>query len=141
MIEKDLYRLVLLFVVSTSCSKIVKENNTTIAIDIESQIHIMEQVNLSCFTDNILYVPLENKNNITVYDKPIFDISDKFIVTYDLESCLLLFDLSGRLSAKFGSKGRGPEEYLDIDNLCLSKEKIYFNSLNDLFEFNTNGKF
>ncbi len=101
----------------------------------------MEIIKLSQFTSNIKYIPLETSDEVLINRVTYFDISDDKILTTD-NNTLFLFDLKGRLITKFGSKGRGPGEYLSIRNLNIIKSnKINFRSLYDLFEFDINGNF
>lgn len=111
-------------------------------IDVASNINNMQQISLSRFTNNISYVALESNADIAISDYPSFDLSPELILTSDSESSMLLFDKSGQLVLKFGKQGRGPDEYLNINNLCFGAgNKIYFNSMSDLFEFNPDGSF
>jgi hypothetical protein len=133
---------ILLLVLTASCNNIQKVEDTLRLVDIVSNINNMKEINLSQFTDNIHYVTLENRPDIAIRTYPSIDLSDNLLLTSDSESSLLIFDMSGHLVIKFGKKGRGPEEYLNINNLCFDKDKkLYFNSMADLFEFNTDGSF
>jgi hypothetical protein len=109
-------------------------------IDVSSSYNRMQQVNLSLITDNISYFKLGNNDEITLADNPPFDISDNLLVTVDSEYSLAILDGSMNLIKIFGNRGRGPGEYTSISNLCFGKNnKVYFNSLTDLFEFNSDG--
>ena len=130
----------LLMISAASCNNHKKVDSTILTIDVVTDIDNMQQVNLSQLTDNIFYIALENRPDISVGDHPSFDISDNLLLTSDRESNLLIFDMSGNLVVKFGKRGRGPEEYLNINNLSFGKgNKVYFNSMDDLFEFNPDG--
>jgi len=132
----------LLLVLIDSCNIPHKVENTLQTIDVEANINNFQQINLSQFSDNIRYIALENRADIAIYDNPSFDLSENLLLTYDKESSLLIFDMFGHLLVRFGKKGRGPLEYLNIDNLRFGKDnKVYFSSMDDLFEFNSNGIF
>ena len=133
---------ILLLVLTASCNNTQKVENTLRIVDVVSNINNMQQINLSRFTDNIRYMTLENRADIAISNYNSVDLSDNLLLTSDSESSLLIFDLSGHLVVKFGKKGRGPEEYLNINNLSFGKDnKVYFNSMADLFEFNMDGSF
>ena len=139
---KSIFSGILLLIITVSCTNRQKVENALRAIDVESSINNMQQINLSRFADNIRYIALENNADISIADYPSFDISDNLILTFDRELSLLMFDMSGRLKVKFGKRGRGPEEYQDIKNLCLGKDnKVYFNNMYDLLEFDPDGSF
>ena len=110
-------------------------------IDVVANMNNLKQVNLSQFTSDIKYIPLETRENAPLRVTSNFDISDKYIVTTDGNACLL-YDPAGRFIRKFGTKGRGPEEYQYISNLTISNDKkIVFSSFPDLLEFNIDGAF
>jgi hypothetical protein len=129
-------------VFTASCNNQQKVENTLQTVDVVSNINNMQQINLSRFTNNIRYIALENRADIAIGNYPSIDLTDNILLTSDMESSLLIFDMSGHLVVKFGKKGRGPEEYLNINNLSFGKaNKVYFNSMDDLFEFKLDGSF
>jgi hypothetical protein len=131
--------MILFFIVFISCKNDQKSGNPLKTIDLAANISKIQQVNLSQFTDEIKYIPLESRDSALLRDDPPFDISDEFIITTDGDACLL-YDLSGHFIRRFGTKGRGPDEFQFISNITISEnKKIYFNSDVDLFEFNING--
>ena len=132
-----LFLLLLVF----SCREEDQKTDSLVLVDIEANVDNMQSIFLSQFTDNIQYIPLETKDEITFpYIYEFFMYSDK-IITTDLNS-VILYDSNGRFKLKFGNKGRGPNGYQFISNLWLSNDrKIYFSSLYDLFEYNINGLF
>lgn len=124
-----------------SCNQRQDNEESFITIDIESNVRNMEELYLSKYADDIRYVPLETKEGIFLENIRDFDISNGLIVTADLSS-VVVFDSGGHFIRKFGTKGRGPEEYQFIQNLSFAKDnKIYFQSLYDLLEFNVDGSF
>lgn len=110
-------------------------------IDIKSSINNMKIISLSKFTDKIIYVPLETNEESMVRDYLDIDISDDYIVTTNSESSIILFDRSGNFVSKFGTKGRGPNEYQSIENLTINKSSVIFNSGSDIYEYHTDGTF
>jgi len=130
----------LLFVITGSFKNYQRSKNSLPAVDIAANINNLKQVNLSQFTSEIKYIPLEYRQEAPLRVTPNFDISDKLIVITDGNSCLL-YDLAGHFIKKFGTKGRGPEEYTEISNLTIEDKKILFSGSYDLFEFSTDGTF
>lgn len=124
-----------------SCKQRQDNKESFISIDIESNVKNMKELYLSSYADEIRYIPLETKEGIFLENIRDFDISNGLIVTTDLSS-VAVFDSDGHFLRKFGNKGRGPEEYQFIQNLSFAKDnKIYFQSLYDLLEFNVDGSF
>ena len=134
------FLLILLF---TSCNPKSDKSNILVSVDIEANINNLEIVNLSRFTDNIRYVPLENIENLSLGNLSLIDISDNLILVSDMNICLL-YDSEGHFITKVGNRGRGPGENPYFDNLGLSSgknQKIYFSSIFDIFEYNIDGSF
>jgi hypothetical protein len=124
-----------------SCNQKKENNESLTTIDIESNVKNMKELYLSSYADDIRYIPLETKEGVFLENIIDFDISNGLIVTTDLSS-VVVFDSGGHFIRKFGTKGRGPEEYQFIQNLSFAKDnKIYFQSLYDLLEFNVDGSF
>lgn len=110
-------------------------------IDIEANMKKMEVINLSQFTDNIHYVPLENKENLPLSYITYMDFSKDNILVADRNFCLL-YDIYGRFVSKIGNKGRGPGEYSYLTNICIGKNgKIYLSDTENLYEYNNDGSF
>jgi hypothetical protein len=131
----------LLFLISNAYKDNQKSKSSLQTIDLVANMNNLKQVNLSQFTSDIKYIPLETREDALLRLTYNFDISDNYIVTTDGNSCLL-YDLAGHFIRKFGTKGRGPEEYLNILNLTINNDKkIVFSSSTDILEFNIDGSF
>jgi hypothetical protein len=140
---KNIYLLIfILFIaICSGCRNNDESKNKIPAIDIIAHLENIQQINLSEIANEIRYVSLETRDDIFVSDMSKFYVSDKHIIATDMES-LILFDRAGKFISKFGSKGRGPGEYQFISNLSIENEEmVFFNSVNDLFEFDTDGNF
>jgi hypothetical protein len=133
--------IILLIVISSGCQNNDDSKNKIQTIDIIAHLENIQQINLSQIANEIRYVPLENRDDIFIADLSNFYVSDKHIIAKDRES-LILFDKTGRFITKFGNRGRGPGEYQSISNIFIGNEKmVFFNSIVDLFEFDTDGNF
>jgi 6-bladed beta-propeller len=140
---KDLYNIICVFLVLilSSCISKSQENNSLTLIKIEVNIKKMEVVKLSQFTNNIKYVLLENKENLTVVSNTKVDISDNMILIGHTTGCIL-YDIDGHFISKIGNKGRGPGEYPYITNLSIGKNnKIYLSDTENLYEYKKDGSF
>lgn len=113
-----------------------------ISIDAEANSKKMEVVNLSHFTDDIRYVPFENKGDIFFDLLTDFEISGNLVLVINHSDGVLLYDTKGHFIAKIGSKGRGPGEYFANDLIGIDNKKhIYIKSLFDLNEYKIDGSF
>jgi hypothetical protein len=133
----------ILFVVLTaSCQNSKNLKKPLMTVEIEENINKLEQINLSDFSDQVKYIKIENRKDISIGDYPVFDISGNLILMSDMGLSMVLFDISGNFIRKFGTKGRGPQEFLSLNNLCFGIDRnIYFSSGNDLITFSINGSF
>jgi hypothetical protein len=130
-----------LCLILSSCMSKSQENNSLTLININVNIKKMEVVKLSQFTNNIKYVLLENKENLTVVSNTKVDISDNMILIGHATGCIL-YDIDGHFISKIGNKGRGPGEYPYVTNLCIGKNsKIYLSDTENLYEYNKDGSF
>jgi hypothetical protein len=140
---KNYFKIIYIFLslFSYSCNNGVKGFDSLKLINIDCIMKSMEKVNLSQFTENIRYVPLENKENIFYDDIKDLDILGNLILVSDMKVCIL-YDTSGRCISKIGTQGRGPGEYDYATNLELGKNgKIYLQNTYDLLEYNLDGTF
>ena len=99
----------------------------------------MQVIELSSFTDDIRYVPLETKENHPISYLRLFDISRDLIIVYAASGCLL-YSTDGHFISKVGNKGRGPGEYPYVTNVNLGKSgEIYLSDLKNLYEYRSDG--
>lgn len=132
------FSLILLF---TFCNGQKQGNGSLVSINIEANMKKMEVINLSKFTDNIRYVPLDNTNNLLIGATVEPAFSQNLILVNGINSCLL-FDNEGHFITNIGKKGRGPGEYQYGDIIGFSKDKnVFIKNLFDLFEYEINGSF
>lgn len=133
--------IVLLLILPSSCNNRQKNNNTVPLIDIEANVGKMEVLNLSEFTDNIKYVPLESKDNLPYGYTDDLEISGNLILISDRNVCLL-YNIDGHFILKVGNIGRGPGEYPYITNIDIGKAgEIYLSDTEDLYKYRSDGQF
>jgi hypothetical protein len=107
-------------------------------VDIEANIKNMRKINLSQFTDNVMYIPLEtNIEHLIEYIRRL-DISDKYILASTVTTCHL-YDTKGHFIRVIGRQGRGPGEFTGIDDVALMNDKIYIINGSDMIEYKLNG--
>ncbi len=134
--------LLSLIVIITSCNNPESsESNILHVINIEPHIEHQEIIELSQFSDNISYVPLETKEYLlNEYCNLVF--LDSLVLIYDLNKCVL-YSSSGRFLTGIGTKGSGPAEFQFCIQACFSNHNsIYLqSSLYDLYEYGLDGTF
>ena len=115
--------------------------NPLVHIDIQGNMKKMEVVNLSQFTDDISYIPFETKDNNFVPAGDISVLGNRILVG-SLGGGCLMFDSKGKFISKVGSIGAGPGEYKSCTLIGFGDDnKIYIQSLFDLYEFSNTGVF
>lgn len=116
-------------------------NDLLVSIDIEANMKKMEIINLSQFTNNIKYVPLENKEDLYFANFSQLVFSEDLCILSSSQGCLL-YDTGGHFISRIGRRGRGPGEYQSARLIGFdSRKNIYLRSSEDLFEFQKDGSF
>jgi len=124
----------------TLCCQTEKSAKVLTLIDIEANVKNMQEINLSKFTDNIRYIPLEMNQQSQIGEIKSFDFSEKWFVFCDYNSCFL-YDADGHFKRIIGKMGRGPGEYQYLTYVRLYDDRIYIQSLFDFIEYRTDGSF
>lgn len=109
-------------------------------VDIGAGVTKMERFSLSQFTDDILYTKLEFLENSQMGEIRSISVSEKYILISDNKFCYL-FDPRGKFLRNIGKVGRGPGEYQFLTGALLLNDRIYIQSVFDLFEYKTDGSF
>lgn len=109
-------------------------------VDIGAGVTKMERFSLSQFTDDILYTKLEFLENSQMGEIRSISVSEKYILISDNKFCYL-FDPRGKFLRNIGKVGRGPGEYQFLTGALLLNDRIFIQSVFDLFEYKTDGSF
>lgn len=109
-------------------------------VDIGAGVTKMERYSLSQFTDDILYTKLEFLENSQMGEIRSISVSEKYILISDNKFCYL-FDPRGKFLRNIGKVGRGPGEYQFLTGALLLNDRIFIQSVFDLFEYKTDGSF
>ncbi|OQP61071.1 hypothetical protein A3860_04965 [Niastella vici] len=107
---------------STNVPSVLIENNgaPTIKIDKKS---IAELFLMQDIVDSIRYVKLEtnNYNLIGRIDELYFDDGLIFVVDKEIASSVFIFDKEGKIISKIHNVGKGPGEYLGVNNVAIDR--------------------
>lgn len=99
---------------------------------------------LSDFIESIEYIPLETKDECLIGQGMLFDYDETHIVVkYNESESAYLFDRKGRFLRTIGTKGGGPEEFIDIHNVFLGSDNnsVIIAGLGKALCFNKQGKY
>ncbi|MEQ3233959.1 6-bladed beta-propeller [Bacteroides cellulosilyticus] len=131
--------LLLLLIVLVGCSnpsESVKQEVKVLNVPLLAN---ENEVMMSTFVDSISYIPLETKDNCLIgnIDKIIATDDFYYIIDRNISCSVLCFDKSGRFVRKYGNRGVGAGEYIEITDVNVYKDKIYLwdCSLRKLFVF------
>ncbi len=118
--------------------------STPVEIKIDPEKIATSGLGLNDLVDTIEYVPLETKKECLIGNNMLFDFSEKYIIVsyYNAESALL-FDRKGHFLCCIGSKGSGPNEFVNISKLFISPNNQYVIIVDygKALYFNTKGEF
>lgn len=113
-----------------SIPKLIKEKSILYSEICDTVIHIPLETNKNCLIGNI--------NKIEVYDSLIF------VGDYNQTKSIFIFDKTGNFVRKLHNYGKGPGEYIAIDefNVDFPNKKIYINDRRQkkilVYDFNFN---
>ncbi len=98
------------------------KNEILPVIDISGGFSNNQKISLSKIAGSIRYIPLETKKEtyITKVTKALF--TDKEIIVFDEKSNQILrFDQEGRFLGPIGRGGKGPGEYIRVNNIEVNR--------------------
>ncbi|NVK83870.1 MAG: 6-bladed beta-propeller [Cytophagia bacterium] len=73
------------------------------------------EVSLSAFAESIEYVPLETIEESLIARNPDFQVTDENIIVSAHQQVLAFNKASGSFLRKVGTRGEGPDEYMQVD--------------------------
>ena len=123
------------------CSNGQKIANSIPVIDIESNINNTDIINLSEFTNDIKYIPLQTPEDyiFTGIWHCVF-LNDR-ILAYNINQCVL-YNSEGTFLSSIGTRGRGPGEFEFCQQADFSKDKtIFIQNSYDLMEYDSVGSY
>jgi len=143
--KKNIFLILIIAVIFTSCRNISKKNNDIEVIEIPKIDSFLEKPNLESVIDTTFAIQLDTNDKAILGDITKVEIKDKKVFVFDLFSQILLeFNLKGEFIREIGVKGRGPEEYKSMDAFILDGDKIIINDSvgRKIIEYNIeNGEF
>ncbi|HTO15620.1 MAG TPA: 6-bladed beta-propeller [Edaphocola sp.] len=111
--------LLAIVIVLTAC-----HDRSDVQVDPIMKIHntdLHKEYKLSEIIDSIQLIPLETSSNCLIGNCKKVLVSSQYIYIYDdVSKGLFVFDLKGKLKKRIKNLGKGPNEYLEIEDFCLS---------------------
>lgn len=135
---KDTYKLV------TPGSLTYEGHDSVIQIKAD-QIEPITYTKFSKKTQNIKYISLKTPDPIGIIDKIIIYKNKIYVLDSRKAECIFIFDMTGNLLKILNDKGRGPTEYLGLEDMNIDKtrQELVINDrlLGGLLHFTLDGKF
>jgi len=123
------------------CSNGQNISHSIPVIDIESNLNNTDIINLSEFTNDIKYIPLQTSEEhiFTGIWNCVF--LNNWILAYNVSQCVL-YNSEGHLLNSIGTRGRGPGEFTFCMKADFSKDKtIFIQNFFDLLEYDSVGSY
>jgi hypothetical protein len=107
-------------VILFSCTKMTDNTNFKFHASVSK---VEEEVNFNDIVEDYKYIKLETSKNCLLGDtkKMLFYKSKIFILTTEI----YCFNLEGKFLYAVDKKGKGPSEFIRIDNMSVDNDKIY----------------
>lgn len=125
---KIVKRLIYCFLVTLtiSCQSNHRENKEVNLVDSQHKVNIEDitsDVKFSEIIDQMQLIKLETNSNCLLGEIEKVLVSNQRI--YILSNNVYCFDIQGNYLFTFGSKGRGPNEYMNINDFCINNNTLY----------------
>ncbi len=121
MTNLNLYlKFITAFIFVVSCEKKNQDLNIKTILPLEMAITVD---NFKSIVDTIIFIPVKSDsiNLISEVSKILVDDNNNIIILDHVKGVKML-DLNGAFLRHIGAKGRGPGEYHNIDDLCISSD-------------------
>lgn len=118
-----------------------KENNVGIRVNVNKA----EAFDIGTIASPLKYIPLETKEDALIGAIDKLYVNEQSIIVFDRENKkILLFDKGGTFIRQIGTKGQGPDEYIEFGDIYYDPiiKKIYaFGRLQDkMFIYSLSGE-
>lgn len=127
--KKQLFLLVLL----VSCrNNIISEQNDKTSNEIIIETKLENKINISEIFSDVSYVKLESNIHSTIGSIGKMIVHDNKFYILDIKtSKILVFDLNGKYIFQISKQGRGPGEYLDVEDFLVDSVSNKIEILDD----------
>ena len=119
-----------------SCNK--KETLPINVIPVASTVGHYSILNLSDFTTDVKYIPLETNDSILVGANHRLCYENGHILISEIYNCQL-FDNTGKFCRKIGQRGQGPDEYILPEQTFIHDNIIFLHDHQKILSYDMNG--
>lgn len=100
------------------------------------------EILLSAIADGITYIPLDNNYPMSIYFQKI-DIFDDTIYLNEKDNGMLAFTMSGKMVRSYGSRGRGPGEYVYGLRFTIDRNNriLYLLDMKNILKYSLDGNY
>ncbi|MDZ7634775.1 MAG: 6-bladed beta-propeller [Bacteroidales bacterium] len=101
-----------------------------------------EEITLSEIADDITYVPLDNDYPMSIYFQRIEILEDTIYLT-EKDIGMFALDMSGKMVKRYGSKGRGPGEYMYGNKFTIDRKGqiLYLLDMKSILKYSLDGTY
>jgi hypothetical protein len=127
-------------------AQVSTKNEILPVIDISGGFSNNQKISLSKIAGSVRYIPLETKKETYISKVTKAHFTDKEIIVFDEKSNQILrFDLEGKFLGPIGRGGKGPGEYIRVNNIEINHSNgiiyVFDIGLGKVLKFNLEGKF
>jgi hypothetical protein len=99
-------------------------------------------ISLSEIADDITYIPIDNDYPMSIYFQRI-EIFDDTIYLTEKDIGMFALDMSGKMVKRYGSKGRGPGEYMYGNKFTIDREGriLYLLDMKNILKYSLDGTY
>jgi hypothetical protein len=99
-------------------------------------------ISLSEIADDITYIPIDNDYPISIYFQRI-EIFDDTIYLTEKDIGMFALDMSGKMVKRYGSKGRGPGDYMYGNKFTIEREGriLYLLDMKNILKYSLDGTY
>ncbi len=141
--SKQLY-IILVLILFIGCRNKSSEPKDVKTIEVSSK-NTHDTSKLSDIITDCEFIPLETNNECLIGQIDKIEISNDNILTLDSRNAknILRFSINGKFLNKISSLGRGPEEYSQVNDICLDpySDDVGILTENNILIFDPSGKF
>jgi len=122
--------------------KVGRPQTELFEIDI-SRTHPSKELHIQTVAD-VEYVSLETTGNFLLDGRAeLFYVSDKYILVWQRQGDIFVFNRNGKALHHFNRLGRGPEEYVRIANVIFDEknEEIFVSTTDQFLVYSINGQY
>ena len=141
--RKKLFKLLPVCICCALLCSCNSSNNNVMIINLADAVNNnVEVINLSKIAKSIKYIPLETREDALIGDIPRLAYDGKYILVADVTPATInVFDKDGKFVRRINRMGRGPEEYMSINNISFLNGNIAIATGSDIIEYDIMGNF